>query len=339
MVSLDLLFLVVLLICFAYGALRGFLRLALSLAALIVGTLAVWLLDACMGRFCGFGALSSSMSVALIGTALFVLVYAVVLAIGNHLLKTRALAFSKGAADRLIGGVCALCIDAAILLLLIWFFDCIGAYSLERNERLRVLWDESRVCQWAGTHNPLCSLSPMRRLEGFLVAARDPDARSKLDDQPAYARLFENPCLQAVRTDDELMGALQRRDWLAVLGNSRVRALLADEAFWRALSSISWESALDGVETPLRARLSPLKPTPKPYFMPPELPPDRQVKVGSSSLAKVVLKRGTVLRGVITRDDENGITLNVLMNGGAISMDINRGEIERIERAELRQGR
>ena len=69
----------------------------------------------------------------------------------------------------------------------------------------------------------------------------------------------------------------------------------------------------------------------------PELPPERRVNVGSPSLAKVILKRGTVLRGVITREDAAVVTLNVLMNGGAISMDISRAEIERIERADFRQ--
>jgi uncharacterized membrane protein required for colicin V production len=334
MLNLDLLLLVLLLLCFVYGMLRGFLRMLVSLAALIVAALAVWLLNALVGYLYIPGFLSASMSGALIGTALFVLVYVVVLAIGRRLIKTRALAFSKGTADRLIGGIFSLCIDAAILLLLIWFLDCIGEDSFKRNERLRILWSESRVCQLAHEHNPLNGFGPLRRLKGFLVAARDPDTRSKLRDQAAYNRLFENPRLQAIGTDDELIDALRRGDWIGVFGNNRVRTLLSDESFWRDLFAVKWESTLGDAKIPLRVRLSP---TPKPYSMPPELPPERQVEVGASSLAKVVLKRGTVLRGVITREDANGITLNILMNGGAISMDIGKGEIERIERTDLRR--
>jgi hypothetical protein len=130
------------------------------------------------------------------------------------------------------------------------------------------------------------------------------------------------------------MYALQRRDWIGVLGDNRVRTLLADDSFWRDLFAVRWESVLDA---PPGTHVSPRTPTPKPYSMPPELPPDRQVKVGSSSLAKVVLKRGTVLRGVIMRDDADGITLNVVMDGGVISMDIGKDEIASIKRTNLRQ--
>ncbi|MEJ2744335.1 MAG: CvpA family protein, partial [bacterium] len=173
MVNLDLLFFVLLLLCFAYGMLRGFLRMLVSLAALIIGSLAVWLLNVLVDYSYMPGFLSTSMSGTLLGTAFFALVYIIALAIGGRLIKTRALAFSKGTADRLIGGVFSLCLDAAILLLLIWFFDCIGEDLLRKNERVRDLWSESRVCQWAHDHNPICSITPVRRLEGFLVAARD----------------------------------------------------------------------------------------------------------------------------------------------------------------------
>ena len=333
MMSLDLILFIVLLLCFAYGVLMGLLRLALSLAALILRSLAVWLLGVGISYFYDASFLSSTVAGVLIGTAFFTVVYMAVLAMGRRLIKTRALAFSKGAADRFIGGVFSLCADAVVLLLLIWFFDCIGQVSLERNERLRVLWSESRVCQWAGAHNPLYRLGPVRRIEGFLIAVRDPEARSRLHDQSAYAGLLENPRWQAITTDDGLIDAFQRQDWIGVFGNSRVRALLADEKFWHDLSSVKWESALgkDGAPSWMRAT-APAHPS-----ILPELPPERRVNVGSPSLAKVILKRGTVLRGVITREDAAVVTLNVLMNGGAISMDISRAEIERIERADFRQ--
>ena len=332
--SLDLVLVIVLLLCFVYGMLRGFLRLAVSLAALIIGFLAAWSLNALLGFLFKGKFLSSTSSSMLLGTALFILVYVVVLMIGKNLIKTRGLAFSKGVADRLLGGVFSLCEGAIILLLLIWFFDCIGEDSLERSERVRIAWNESRVCQWAHAHNPIAGLTPMRRLEGFFIAARNQDARSTLHEQPSYARMLENTHYRAVRDDGEIIDALNRRDLISILNNNRVRALLSDETFWRDFSSVKWEMALEKGKTPSEVHWPSLTPPAVPFPMLPELPAESQVKVEPSALSRVVLKTGAVIQGAITKEDPEVITLDVFVSGGVITMSVSRREIERIEGAD-----
>ena len=331
MVSLDLVLSIVLLLCFILGMLRGFLLQAVALAAALIGFLAAWSLSTLMGILFKGGFLSSASSSVLLGTALFIVVHIVVLAIGRNLIKTRGLAFSKGIADRLFGGVFSFLEGAVILLLLVWFFDCIGKDCLERSERVRIVWNESRVCQLAHTHNPIAGLTPMRWLKGFFAAARDPEARSRLQGQPAYASMLMNERLRQLSDDVEIEEAMSRRDWISVLGDNRVRALLADETFRRDFSSVRWEMALEKVETPVEVHVPGLIPRPPPVQVSPETRTENRLRSEPSGLSRVVLKTGAVLHGAITKENPEGITIDVFVNGGVITMSVPRREIERME--------
>lgn len=334
MASLDLVLSVVLLLCFILGALRGFLLQVVALAALLIGLVGGWLITFLLGVLFPSGILSAPFSIAVIGTVVFIFFSVITCRLGKKLIHAKALAFSTGAADRVIGGVFSLLEGAVILLLLIWFFDCIGEDSLTRSERVRVLWSESMVCHWAHTHNPIAGLTPMRRLEGLFAVARDPEVRSRLHGQPAYARMVENAHYRAVRDKAKIIEALNRRDWLDVLSDVRVRALLADESFWRDFSSVRWESTCEKDKTPSEVHWPSLTPSPAPAHMAPELHGESRLKVEPPVLSRVVLKTGAVIEGAITKEDPEAVTIDVFVSGGVITMSVSRREIERIEGAD-----
>ena len=334
MVSLDLVLGVVLLLCFILGALRGFLLQVVALAALLIGLVVGWLVTFLLGVLFPSGILSAPFSIAVIGTVVFISFYVITCRLGKKLIHAKALAFSKGAADRVIGGMFSLVKGMIIILLVIWFLDCIEAEWGEVHPRARALWGESRGILWAHRHNPIAGLTPMRRLEGLFAAARDPAVRNRLHGQPAYARMVENAHYRAVRDEGGIIDALSRRDWISVLSNNRVKALLADEAFWRDFSSVRWEMALEKGETPVEVHGPSLTPPPAPAQMAPELPGESQLKVKLSALSRVVLKTGAVIEGAITEEDPEVITLDVFVSGGVITMSVPRREIERIEGAD-----
>jgi len=331
MVSLDLVLVVILLLCFILGVLGGFLLQVVALAALLIGLGAGWIVTFLLGVLFPSGVLSAPFLSAVIGTVVFILFYVITRRRGKELIHAKALAFSKGFADRVLGGMFSLVKGMIIILLVVWFLDCIEAEWRGVHPRAGALWGESHGVRWARRHNMIAGLTPMRRLKGLFVSARDPGARSTLQGEPAYERMLMNERLRALSGDVEIAEAMSRRDLISVLGDNRVRALLADETFWRDFSSVRWEMALEKQKTPIEVSSPGLTPRQAPVPVSPETRTENRMRLGPPGLSRVVLKTGAVLHGAITKENPEGITIDVFVNGGVITMSVPRREIERME--------
>jgi uncharacterized membrane protein required for colicin V production len=331
-VSLDFVVVVGLLICFAYGLIRGLLTQIIALVALVIGFAAAWLVTALMERVLGSGSFSSATLTATAATAVFLVAYIAVLRLGKNLVKARALAFSTGVADRLLGGAFSLMEGAVVALLLISFFDCIGEDFLEKSEGSRIAWSESRVAQWAHRHNAVARLRPVRRLNGLFTALRDPASRELLRSQPAYAALTSNTRYRAVRDDSELQREMENGDWITALQDLRVQKLLADEPFWGHFFAVKWEASLSKTAAPIQAQPPSVTPSSLPAAT--AIPEATPSPASAPGLSTVFLKGGSVLEGRIAQEGPEGILMDVSLEGGTMRMSITAGEIERIKRAE-----
>jgi uncharacterized membrane protein required for colicin V production len=330
-VSLDLILAVIFLLCFIYGTLRGFLLQAVALAALLVGLCASWLATSITGVLFTSGAPYASFLNAVLGILVFVLSYGVILRRGKKLIRARALAFSKGFADRTMGGIFSLVKGLVVVLLVIWYLDCIQAAFREAHPRAGEIWDESLGIRWARRYNPIAGLTPMLRIKGFLAAVRYPEARSRLQGQAAYARMMAHPRYRALRDNDEIAEAMIQGHWITVLRDERLRALAADRAFWRDFSSVKWEVALEKTEMPVEVHRPALTPVPPHSPAPAETRAGNHLGPEPPTISRVILKTGAALQGTIAKEDADGITLDMIVEGGVITMSVARDEIERIE--------
>ncbi len=329
MANLDFVLGGIFLLCFIYGTLCGFLFQLVALAALLIGLGAAWLITSIPGVLFPSRIIIPPFPGAVIGIVVFFLFYFITRRLGRRLIHAKALAFSNGPVDRMMGGVFSLVKGVVVVLLVIWFLDCIQADWRQAHPRAQELWGRSTGVRWAHCHNPITGLAPMRRLEGFFAAAQNPDARGALHGQPAYARMLANVNFRAVRDDAEIIKALGRGDWMALLGNARVRALLADGAFWSDLSSVKWEMALKKGKPQSEVHWPSLAPAP----VLPELPVENRAEAGRPAPSRIVLKSGAVIKGVIKKEEPDAITLDIFVSGGVITLSVGRAEIERIESA------
>jgi len=320
--SLDLLFCLIFAFFFIIGVLRGLLHQVVSLSALISGFFAAWLTCVVSGG-------GPTTLIAVICAAVFIAVYVVELAFGKRLVKSLALAFSKGATDRILGGFLSLVESVIVIFIFICFFDSVGRNWLEENPSVASRWQGSRLVRISAKHNILENRLSIRRVKGLFAAMRDPEAREILRAQPAFSELTANPRYRAVRDDSRLEELLKRRNWIGALGDPRTRSLIADETFWRSFFAVRWEAALEKPQ-PTPTASPPLPPPiPEPTAtLAPTLTPTRETP---KDVSTVWLKSGSTLQGRVLRRDSEGISMEVLLDGGTMSMSIASDEIERIE--------
>ncbi len=340
--NLDLILLAILLICLVYGLLRGVLQQLISLIALLVGLMVSWL-----ALYLSNHLISSTILLrTFAGIVAFIIAYIAVKLFGKRLIRAKAVFFSKGFEDRLWGGLFVLVKGAIIILLVIWIFVCVGEEWVEGHTRLARCWSESRIVQWARTNNLIADSKPMLRLRGLFTALQDPAARELIGKQRAYIDMIGNANYRAIRTDTSLKEALIKKDWLNVIRNRRLLALLEDETFWKDFCTVSWKAALKRRSSPAiesRVRVhevptpSPPAPSGEENQQATQLPIERLEESGAREVdirpSNIVLKNGSVMRGNIISRTPSGIVLEILMDSGVAKIKIATDEIERIEEA------
>ncbi|MCX6356498.1 MAG: CvpA family protein [Candidatus Aureabacteria bacterium] len=329
MVNLDILILVVLAVYMLIGVLRGLLQQSVALGALMAGVALGWLVSVLIPLAAPSHPIASARCTALLGTLVFVVVYLLCLRMGRRSVRERGLAFSKGPADRMLGALLALMKGLVILLPTIWFLGAIEEEWSAAHPRISGLWGGSVLVQFASAHNPLARVTAIRRCHGFLRAAHDPGARVGLHGMEAYEAVVRNQNYRAVRDDSRLEEQIRSGNIIEVLRDRRVSRLMNDGVFWRNVAAVRWESALERPPAPLAdtAKAEPsgdVAPT-EPAPPVPQAPP-------AGELATVVLIRGTTLKGKIVSEDQQGIVLDLYLDGGAMRMNVLREEIDRIER-------
>lgn len=324
--NVDLAVLIVLVLCFFAGVLRGFLRQLVSFAALLIGLGGAWIAGWGL-RAAGRGTvISGAAFIAAASTVLFIVIYAASLRVGRNWIRERALGYHLGFGDRVLGGVCALAKGLIVILLGVWILGALESEWATGHPRAAMLWHRSSLVAFARDHNPLADLRPTRRIRGFLVAVRNPEAKKRLHGQPAYARIVLNPRYRAVRDDVKLEQAVRRGDVVSVVMDRRLYALAADESFRRDFISVGWEAAIEP-----QAGAPPLTSLPAPPLAVPAATPVMENPPGAAALSTVILKRGTALRGAIVSEDADGVVVDVSLDGGVIRTLVSREEIDRIE--------
>ena len=324
--NLDLVLLIFFLLCFIIGVVRGFLHQCASLAALIIGIAGAWCLSSLLCIVSPDIFIPGNALTSVIGTVVFALLYIFIMRLGKRIIRARALAFSKGFGDRLGGGLFSLLKGALIVFVALWVLASVEEEWVREHPRVAILWRQSLIVELARSHNILAPLTPVRRLKGFLVAARDVNARIPLRDQPEYTRVVSNPRYRALREDLPFALAVKEKDWAAIVMDRRFQDLAADESFWHDCLAVRWEKALE--KPALSVELPKAVAIPSPTVVASPTPP-AEIQPAFST---VILKRGTSLKGKIVSEDAGTVVMDVFLNGGVIRMNLLREEVERIER-------
>lgn len=321
--NLDLVLLVILVLCFIGGIIRGFLRQLVSLAALVIGLAGAWGIARLLIAYFPSIFMPDSVLMAVLETVIFIIVYIAVTGGGKRIIGKKGLAFSKGPADRIWGGLFALLKGAVVLLILLWLVTALEPEWGKVYPRVAIQWDRSVMVELARGHNPVASFTPVRRLRGFLEAAVNPEARRMLDGQPAYARLLDEKHYRAVKEDGRLAMALQYGDWLAVARNKNLLDLAADETFWRDLCAVKWEQALEKPPPAVGPVAGPsAAQAPRTLISTTETTP---------ATSTIILKNGATLKGKITGEDADTIDVELSMGDGEIRMTLKKDEVEGIK--------
>ncbi|MCX6355524.1 MAG: CvpA family protein [Candidatus Aureabacteria bacterium] len=323
--NLDLVLLIFFLFCFSIGIVRGFLYQCASLAALIIGLAGAWCFCSILSIVGPDIFIPGSALTTIIATVVFALFYIFCMRFGKRLIRVRALAFSKGFGDRLAGGLFSLLKGALVIFLALCILASVEEEWVREHPRAAMLWSQSLIVELARSHNILGPLPPVRRLRGFLVAARDVNARIPLHGQPEYTRVVSNPRYRELREDLPFALAVKKRDWAAIVMDRRFQDLAADESFWHDFAAVRWEKALE--KPALNVEHPKIVAVPSPTVVASPTPP---VEI-QPAISTVILKRGTALKGKIVSEDAGTVVMDVFLNGGVIRMNLLREEVERIE--------
>jgi uncharacterized membrane protein required for colicin V production len=236
------------------GFLRGILRQALSVAAVLTAYLASAVLAAPLAALVlRSHEMSSAMAYMVgrfIGGALIFISLSLAVRVADKRFgRTRYGVLRPW--NRNIGALAGLLFGLVLAFSMLCVLDAAWKAMPGSKSPLVRAAEGSRFRTWITAHNPADRLLITDSLKFARIVRSNPKAMSKLQDKPEIQELFNDPAIQRVVNDEELMRQIEEAvkandpaQLLKIAGNENIRNLLADSDLRRKLLSPEVRTAI-----------------------------------------------------------------------------------------------